>query len=108
MSAAKRFSTVLAVLLILAAPTTWAQSAGRCIIMVDRFEDQTDLPQFMPVLDQVVAVNSLLTVDLDTSTPVSQDGLIFQLIDIANSSECNAAHGACATAECYLICRVAH
>ncbi|MEE4330109.1 MAG: putative Ig domain-containing protein, partial [Wenzhouxiangella sp.] len=81
MSAARRFSTILAVLLILATPTTWAQSAGRCIIMVDRFEDQTDLPQFVPVLDQVVAVDNLLTVDLDTSTPVSQDGLIFQLID---------------------------
>jgi RHS repeat-associated protein len=59
----------------------WAQGEGRCIIIVDRFEDQTDLPQFVPVLDQEAAVNNPLSFDINTSTPVSQDGLTFRLVN---------------------------
>ena len=77
----QRFSTVLALTLLLAAPTAWALgNDGRCIIIVDRFEDQTDRPQFVPVLDQQAAVNNPLSFDIDTSAPASQDGLTFQLI----------------------------
>jgi RHS repeat-associated protein len=77
----QRFCTVLALTLMLAAPTAWALGdGGRCIIIVDRFEDQTDLPQFVPVLDQAAWVNNPLTFDIDTSTPASQDELTFQLI----------------------------
>lgn len=76
-----RIFPLLAAMLMLSAPAAGAQTDGRCIIMVDRFEDQTDLPQFVPVFDQVVAVDNLLSVDLATSSPVAQDGLAFQLID---------------------------
>lgn len=94
MTDARRIKRILALTLMLVLPSAWAQAeSGRCIIMVDRFEDQTGLPQFVPVLDQVVAVNTLLSVDLETSTPVSQDGLTFQLIDRPDGMTVDASTG---------------
>jgi RHS repeat-associated protein len=81
MNDAIRVLRFLTLSLVLAGPTAWAQDNGRCIILIDRFEDQTDWPQFVPVLDQDAAVNNPLSFDINTSTPASQDGLTFQLIN---------------------------
>ncbi|WP_181918981.1 putative Ig domain-containing protein [Wenzhouxiangella sediminis] len=70
---------MLALGLLFAAPS-WAQIEQRCVLMVDRFQDPAELPQFHPVFDQALTVDNLLSFDIDTSTPVSQAGLEFRLL----------------------------
>jgi len=79
----RTFRSVLATLalsLLLAAQAASAQIEQRCVLMVDRFEDPANLPQFHPVFDQALTVDGLLQFDIDTSSPGEQAGLSWRLI----------------------------
>lgn len=77
---AKALAAVIAALLSIVPVDAPAQIEQRCVLMVDRFQDPAELPQFHPVFDQALTVDNLLTFDIDTASPVSQSGLQFQLL----------------------------
>ena len=64
---------------LLASGAGLAQIEQRCVLSIDRFEDQTELPQFHPIYDQVMPGSGLLEFDIDTVQPPNQDGLQFAL-----------------------------
>ncbi|NBB94094.1 MAG: PASTA domain-containing protein, partial [Gammaproteobacteria bacterium] len=74
-----RTAFLLALALLFSVPS-WAQIEQRCVLMVDRFQDPAELPQFHPVFDQALTADNLLSFDIDTSAPVSQAGLEFRLL----------------------------
>ncbi len=70
---------ILGLVLMAASHAAPAQIEQRCVLLVDRFEDPTGLPQFHPVFDQAIPANAVLEFDIDTSSPGSQLGLIWRL-----------------------------
>ena len=79
--------------LILLTGSTFAQIEQRCVLMIDRFQDPADLPQFQPVFDQALTVDGLLSFDIDTSDPVDQNGLNFRLSQAPAGMSIDSATG---------------
>jgi outer membrane protein assembly factor BamB len=84
---------VLTLIFMLSAQTATAQIEQRCVLLIDRFEDTTDLPQFRPVFDQVATVDGLISFDIDTEQPVEQTGLSFALVQAPDGMSIDSSTG---------------
>ncbi|MEE4637498.1 MAG: putative Ig domain-containing protein [Wenzhouxiangella sp.] len=89
----RRLFLFLTLIVLASAQAATAQIQQRCVILIDRFEDTTELPQFRPVFDQVATVDGLISFDIDTQRPSEQTGLSFALARGPEGMSIDAATG---------------
>ena len=82
---------IIALLVLVLASFTYAGEGQ--ILFVNSFEGNGNVPQFVGVDDQVAAVGQAFGVDIDTSEPVNQNGVIFSLIDAPAGMSINDRSG---------------
>lgn len=87
------FRALLMAIVLLAGAQAGAQTGQRCVLMVDRFQDPAELPQFNPVFDQGILAEELLQFDIDTSSPSDQTGLYFTLLKAPADMSIDSATG---------------
>lgn len=88
----KLFALVLGASLTALFPTHAAAGAGE-IMFVNSFEGTGNVPQFVPVDEQVGTARRLLAVDIDTAEPANQAGLTFSLTDAPAGMSIRARDG---------------
>lgn len=62
-------------------PASSARAGDGEILFVNGFEGTGNVPQFVPIADQAGVAERLLTIDVDTSDPADQSGVLFSLVD---------------------------
>jgi hypothetical protein len=63
------------------------------ILFINSFEGTGNVPQFVPVDDQAGVTNRLLLVNIDTSEPANQFGILFSLTDAPSGMTINDQSG---------------
>ncbi len=87
----KSTKTLVVLLAVLAVSRVMAGNGE--ILYVNSFEGTGNVPQFVPVDDQAVAAQTLLEIDIDTSSPENQAGLSWSLDQGPPGMTVNAASG---------------
>src|SRR6056297_3495391 len=87
----KSTKTLVVLLAVLAVSRVMAGDGE--ILYVNSFEGTGNVPQFVPVDDQAVAAQTLLEIDIDTSSPENQAGLSWSLDQGPPGMTVNAASG---------------
>lgn len=92
MSASHALRCLLAVT-ALSSPYGQALAGAGEILYADSFEGTGNVPQFVPVAEQVATADRALRVDVDTSEPANQAGLAFSLVDAPSGATIRQGDG---------------
>ena len=70
-----------------------AEAGEGQILFVNSFEGNGNVPQFVAVDDQIAAAGQLFVLDIDTSEPANQNGILFSLLDAPAGMSINDRSG---------------
>jgi outer membrane protein assembly factor BamB len=83
----------ISVFVLSAALSTEVMAGDGEILFINSFEGTGNVPQFVPIADQAGVVDRLVQIDVDTSDPANQNGIVFSLVDAPSGMSIRAADG---------------